>query len=584
MLFNGAFRRGCHWQDFVAVIYHGCLLDRAMAGYLTALPLLATLVSVWISIPRLKAVFSVYYGIIAFLVALIIVSDTCLYSFWQFKLDATVLNYLDSPKDAFASVSLFYLLTASVVILLLSGFFWYVWKLVTPRFPFPSTHRILTSISLLLTGVVLFLFIRGGTGQSTTNIGMVYYSDNQFLNHSAVNPVFSLVSSLGKVEKFQDKFNYYTEERRAELFGQLGFNTKSNTIDTLLNTSRPNVLIILLEGMGATFVEATGGKVGVTPQMNRLSKEGILFTQCYANSYRTDRGTVCTFSGYPSFPDVSVMKIPEKSRTLPSIAHTLTNAGYRTDFVYGGDINFTNMQSYLRSTSYQHVVGETSFTEAERKTHDWGVTDRIMFDYLYKQLLTRQNKKQLWHTAFLTLASHEPWKVPYNRITDDEKANAMAYTDDCLGQFVEKLRRTPLWKNLLIICLPDHGIAYPEGVDESTTRISHIPMLWLGGAVKAPKQINSICNQSDLAATLLGQMQLPHADFRFSRDVTSSTYTYPFAMHNFREGFAFIDSTGYSIINNTTGRSINEFPQQSLRRAELGRAYLQTGYDDLGLR
>jgi phosphoglycerol transferase MdoB-like AlkP superfamily enzyme len=103
----------------------------------------------------------------------------------------------------------------------------------------------------------------------------------------------------------------------------------------------------LLEGCGGEFTEI-GGRTDVTPNLNRLMHEGIYFSNCYGNTWRTDRGTLCTWSGYPSFPTMSVMKIPSKSRTLPNIAKTLhEERSYETHYLYGGDINFTNMRSYL---------------------------------------------------------------------------------------------------------------------------------------------------------------------------------------------------------------------------------------------
>ena len=96
-----------------------------------------------------------------------------------------------------------------------------------------------------------------------------------------------------------------------------------------------------------------------------------------------------------------------------------------------------------------------------RRTHDWGVTDRIAFDSLYARIV-RYPTSQPWHLGFLTLASHEPWKVPYDRLAGDERANAMAYLDDCIGRFVERLRQTPLWDNTLVVILPDHGIPYRD--------------------------------------------------------------------------------------------------------------------------
>lgn len=140
------------------------------------------------------------------------------------------------------------------------------------------------------------------------------------------------------------------------------------------------------------------------------------------------------------------MKIPAKSRTLPAIAEGLSKAGYKTDFLYGGDINFTNMKSYLLSTGYQRLIANTDFSLAEQTSNAWGVNDDITFEYLYNQLRNRKEEGP-WHTAFLTLSSHEPFEVPYHRL-EDKIPNAFAYTDECLGKFIDRLKQTPAWKDL----------------------------------------------------------------------------------------------------------------------------------------
>lgn len=429
----------------------------------------------------------------------------------------------------------------------------------------------------------MFLGIRGGVGRSTMNIGAVYYSENQFLNHAAVNPAFSIIYSSLKTQHFDKLYRYYPAGQCRALMDSLQISTESLDDLPLLNTQRPNVLLILMEGFSGNFIEPLGGEKGVTPEFNRLCKEGVLFEHCYANSYRTDRGTVCALSGYPSFPQISVMKLPDKSRTLPSIAASLRNVGYRTDFLYGGDINFTNMKSYFISTGYSKAVGDLHFPISTRRTHAWGVTDAIAFDTLYNQVMAHRDGEP-WFTTFLTLASHEPWVVPYHRIKNNVKTNAMAYTDHCLGRFVEKLKKTAAWRNLLIICVADHGINYPKGVTEATQQKNRIPILWLGGAVRTPYVFHPIINQTDLPATLLGQMGIDHSRFTFSRDVTSRTYRYPFAVHTFDNGVAFIDSTGQTVHDLTSGRNIYDGPAPSARRLRLGKAYLQASIDDLNKR
>lgn len=582
MLYNGSIEKGFGFADYMQVMIHGASLDAATAGYLTAFPFLLVLISIWFRKFPLKKILYGYYILAAALISIIFVVDMALYTFWGFKLDASVFLYIDSPKEALASVSVGFILLRVLAILLLIALNSWVLLKITPSVLTATRKRIAGTAGMLLLGGVLFIIIRGGVTESTSNIGQVYFSNEPFLNHSAVNPDFSLLSSMGKSQDFASEFNFFDEEKRAALFDGLYPTTDGDSIIQVLNTKRPNILIILMEGFGGAFVEPLGGLPDVTPHFNRLSKEGIFFTNCYANSFRTDRGTVCTFSGYLGLPTASVMKIPAKSRTLPAIAEGLSKAGYKTDFLYGGDINFTNMKSYLLSTGYQRLTANTDFSLAEQTSNAWGVNDDITFEYLYNQLRNRKEEGP-WHTAFLTLSSHEPFEVPYHRL-EDKIPNAFAYTDECLGKFVDRLKQTPAWKDLLVICLPDHGFYYPREGSNAMPRFYHIPLLWLGGAVKQPMQVDKIMNQTDLAATLLGQLGLEHTAFTFSRNVLGSDYKYPFAFYSFNNGLSFRDSTGVTVFDNNSGSILFDEPEADESRLDKGKAILQTVYDDLGNR
>lgn len=579
MLANDALGKGVSLADALRVMGNGLSLDATTAGYLTVIPWLALLASCWFRQFPLRKLLTGYYAVASLILALVFVADLSLYPFWGFKLDASVFFYLDSPKNAMASVSMGYLLLRAALMLLLAVLCTGALFRLTPvRLP-ALKRRITGSVGLLLTGGALFVIIRGGVTESTANIGQVYFCNNEFLNHSAVNPAFSLLASAGKTKDYASQFDFFPEEERAQLFEGLYPTRGKNRIE-LLNNRRPNLLIVLLEGFGGTMVESLGGVKDASPNIDRLSKEGVWFTRCYANSYRTDRGTVCALSGYQSFPNLSVMKIPAKSRTLPTIAQQLVKEGYHTDFLYGGDINFTNMKSYLLQGGYQRLTADTDFSLQERQ-NPWGVNDDITFDHLYQVI--KERTEGPWHTTFLTLSSHEPFEVPYHRL-DAIKPNAFAYTDDCLGRFVDRLKQLPQWKDLLIVCLPDHGIFYPEQGTAHDWDIHHIPMLWLGGAIREPRVIDCLMNQTDLAATLLGQLDLPHEDFTFSRNVLGEEYTYPFAYYTFNNGFAFADSTGFTLFDNAAGRVLEDLPSANEQRIRLGKAILQSSYDDLGKR
>ena len=583
MLYNEMTEKDAGFVDMFQVMGHGMSLDATTAGYLTAFPFLLVLISIWLKKFPLRKLLLPYYIIASLLVAVVFVVDMGLYPFWGFKLDASIFLYLDSPKEAMASVSLGFILVRVLAMLMLTSFYiWLMYK-VTPKKLEATRRKVLGTLGMLLVGGVLFIVIRGGVTESTSNVGQVYFSSNQFLNHSAVNPCFSLLSSMGKSKDFASEFNFFEEEARAEWFEGLYPTMDGDSITSVLDTNRPNILLILMEGFGGAFIEPLGGLPDVAPNLNRLSEEGVFFTRCYANSFRTDRGTVSALSGYLGLPTVSIMKVPTKSRTLPAISEELVKVGYQTDFLYGGDINFTNMKSYLLSKGYQKLTADTDFSLAERNSNVWGVNDDITSEWLLEELKKRSEADGPWFTTYLTLSSHEPFEVPYNRL-EEKIPNAFAYTDDCLGKLIEGLKQTSLWENLLIVCMPDHGFCYPQGTTDRGGEFSHIPMLWLGGAIKEPMKVDKIMNQADMAATLLGQLGLDHSMFPFSRNVLGDAYQYPFAFYSSGSVFAFRDSTGVSAYDIKANQVSYEEPSASEERMNRGKVILQSAYDDLGKR
>ena len=578
--------RGEHtfgFGDMVDVIRHGLSLDLSTALYFLIVPFLLTAVSFCVRLPRWP--FLLYYAIAAVLSSLTFVADTSLYAFWQFKLDASCLQYLETPTDAMASVTTGYIIVRVVLFVIVTLLIYFAYALKERHLPFERTafaHRKNGIYAILATIIPIPLIVigtRGGLDESTTNVGQAYFSQNQFLNHSAVNPVFSFLSSVGKSGSGIVSYDYYSEEECRALTDSLFF-TKSELTDTLLRTQRPNIVIVMMESCGGQFTKI-GGREDITPRLNQLADEGIYFTECYANSWRTDKGTVSILSGYPAFPVTSVMKIPEKSRKLPSIASSLLGKGYHTSFFYGGDINFTNMRSYVMGTGYEHLKWKADFSSEAQRSAQWGVRDELMFSELLTDI--HQEKGEPWMKTLLTLSSHEPWDVPTNRLKDPVE-NAFNYLDECVGAFVDSLRQTPVWDDLLIVILPDHGIRNQE-INETTRLYNHIPMIWVGGAIKEPRQIDRLCNQSDLAATLLGQMQIDHTAYRFSRDVMSSLYQHPMAWHTFNNGVSLFDSTGFMAYDFDAEQFVvGEGEEESARRLQLAKALLQLSSHDLILK
>lgn len=585
LLYNYSQAAECAWTDWFRVIWHGLKLDCTMSGYLTAFPLLCVLLSVWLHGAWLKKILKGYFIVMAIAVSALFAVDVALYGFWGFRLDATPLFYLQSPKEAMASIPLLLFVFQLVFFVVYAyGIWWFFKKTILAWTPDDMVRKRLSgSLVMIVLGGILFLPIRGGVTTSTANVGMVYFSNNQFLNHAAINPCFSFMVSLAKQQDFASQFNFFKEEERRELFESVfPPNRDPEQPDVkLLKNSRPNILLILLESFSANVIEVTGGEPDVTPNFNQLSEEGVLFTNMYSNTFRTDRGIVSVLNGYPAQPTTSIMKYPVKSQTLPAIARTLGEEGYVSDMLYGGDINFTNMQSYFFSSGYSKITADRDFPLTQR-LNKWGANDDITFTWMYNYLTNRQEEGP-WLSTFLTVSSHEPFEVPYNRL-GHLYTNSVAFTDSCLGDFIDKLKQHPVWDDLLVIMLSDHGYRYPDGIQEYDPLRYRIPMLWTGGAVKEPAVVETIATQTDLAATLLHQLDLPADEYFFSKDIFNPSIPH-YAFYTFKNGFGLIDSTGISVYDNDGSRLLLEEPAGGNElRLNKGKAILQTLYDDLGSR
>lgn len=537
--------------DWLSVLWHGLRLDVVTTCYLMAIPLLVLLIAVFVPRMNIRKILTFWYVPVALLSTLAFFADAVLYHFWGAKLDAADLFYALQPKDLFASIAPLLVVAFIVAVVALTWGMAVALRRITPRRVEPIRSRwAWTAVLVLLMGLN-FVGMRGGLGRSTANPGYACFSHKGFLNHAALNPLFNIVHSMAKTNDLASEFHFYDEAEMLSITEGI-YGVSGECTDTLLCRRPAYVVMVIWEGGGDLMLSDTL----VAPCFNRLRQQGVLFDNCYANSFRTDRGLVSLLSGWPALPTASIMKMDGRCAALPSIARSLLGAGYGSAFVYGGDINFTNMRGYLFNTGYGRVEGVDGAASDAAKG-SWGVHDEGL---LRRSALAWPAAPAM--VSYLTLSSHEPWTVPYERL-DKERENAFAYTDSCLGAFVADLQRLPVWDSMLLIIVADHGVAR-KGESLSDVSVAKIPMLWIGGAVAAPRCIDVLMNQSDLPATLLSQMNLPTDEFPFSRNVLGTAYR-PLAVHAFKNGLNLIDTAGYSSFDCLDGRVV---PSKALHRPD----------------
>ena len=232
--------RGVGLGGVCAATWHGLRMDMAMAGYLAIVPGLLAAASVWTAGRAMRYAACIYSAVAAAVVSLSFVVDLCLYGYWGFRLDATpVFYFFTSPADAVASVSGWFVVMGLLAAAAYgAGVYWVLQKILTADVPLLPTLRsriVATAVAIVLTGV-LFIPIRGGFTTSTMNLSAAYFSQNQRLNHAAINPLFSFMHSMAHQTDFASQIDI-----AATLLYQLGIDHSEFTFSkNMLNPASPH--------------------------------------------------------------------------------------------------------------------------------------------------------------------------------------------------------------------------------------------------------------------------------------------------------------------------------------------------------
>lgn len=562
--------------------WHGLQLDLSVIGYILVIPLLLMIPGLYFNGDWYRKFMRWYTCIIIAICSIIVVSDTLLYKYWGFRMDYTPFAYLKTPKAAMASVSTLQFIGVSIGIISLAAFFMWLYRRFIDK-NFEAFDRIRLLIPAFLFLVILWgsllIPIRGGVGIAPINAGTVYFSEDMFLNHAAVNVVWNLGSSVFNRKPVTNPYQFSDTKIAKQLTDSLTAG-RGETLNVLNNT-RPNILLIVLESFGSAFIEPLGGDSLTTPSFNKYSREGILFTRFYASGNRTDKAMPAILCGYPAQPKVSIMKEPKKTQSLPGIVKTMNSIGYNTSFWYGGEINFANFNSFVINAGFKNIITMDNFDPVHYNSK-WGVHDHILLEAL-KDTMT--NVREPFLKVILTLSSHEPFEVPmepvFRGIDDLTKyRNSLYYTDKSLGTFLDWARTTEWWKNTLVVLVADHCRRSSFDIQEYSEEIFKIPMLWLGGALaESGLRIDKTGSQTDIPLTIVNQLGINDDSYPFSKDLLADK-SGSFAFYTFNEGFGFITDSSKYIYEHKLGDSVYEEGKSPGIAGQYGKAFLQTLYED----
>jgi phosphoglycerol transferase MdoB-like AlkP superfamily enzyme len=569
------------YRELLATFWHGSALDISTIGYYLLIPVLLAVPGTWFNGNWYKITIKYYTYFLIVFSTVIVVADANLYSYWGFRMDYTPMLYLKTPGEAMASVSTLEVIKFFVTVMLMASIFIFIYKKLIDRL-FAGFER----IRYWLAGALFFMIlwgaliipIRGGFGVAPINAGSVYFNKKMFLNHTAINAVWNVGTSAFTQKPVKNPYAFGDIVAASALVDSL--TVKKGTPVKVVNSVRPNILILVLESFSGYLIGPMGGDSAVTPNFSRYTKEGILFSNFYASGNRTDKAMPAVLDGYPAQPAQSIIKEPKKSQSLPSLVKILNEHGYNSSFWYGGEINFANFNSFVIGSGFHSIITKNNF-DPEDYNSKWGVHDHILFAALEDSM---KSNREPFLKVVLTLSSHEPFEIPTEGVfqgTDNltKYRNSVFYADKSLGTFLDWAKGTDWWKNTLIILVADHCCRISTDIPVYSESIFKIPMLWIGGAVSSKGiRIEKLGSQVDIPVTLLNQLGIG-GNFPFAKDLLSDE-SKSFAFYTYNEGFAFITDSSALIYDQKLKKPVLREGKDPDYAEKSGKAYLQVLFND----
>lgn len=496
----------------------GLRFDLILMSYIAFLP--AVLISLLPDsiLKYFKKFFNIYFIFFLFLFLLMELSTLDFINQYDTRPNRLFLDYLIYPKEVVGTLLKSYLPSLIITTILLGIALFFAFKHGKKVF-YPQESNYKTKLLLFL-GVAFFLFwgARGSlTSKRPINASNAIFCSDQMTNSLGLNSLYTVafaaysMKNEGDVKKYgkMDELEAYTRVKKymdvTEFIpGEVPF----------LHLQKPdapqpkyNVIIFLQESLGAEYVGCLNG-LPLTPELDKLSKEGLLFTNLYCTGTRSVRGIEQVTAGFLPNPSESIVKLGGSQQGFFTLADAFGRQNYDTSFIYGGMANFDNMASFFNGNGFKNIIDETDFDNDGKKyamKGTWGYSDEdlaVKANEYYKNL----GNKPFFSLMFST-SNHEPFEFPDGRIQLYEQPkntvhNAMKYADFSIGKFFELAKKEAYFKNTIFVVIADHNTR-TYGKSLVPVNKFHIPALIIAPNIEKGITYDNLASQMDIPSTVL---------------------------------------------------------------------------------
>lgn len=508
------------------VFFIGLLYDLAAASY-AIIPLVLYLwifPSKWYSKKLNRILLTSYFFVVIITLLFNAISEWIFWEEFSVRYNFIAVDYLVYTTEVIGNIRQSYpvntLLTILVIVSALITYLWRkkIWESTIIPMRFAKRSKFL-----------LFFLIAPIATYFLVNHNWKNHSRNQYANELSGNGMYDFGFAFWHNQLDYDTF-YKTMPIQSALSiirKNLGFvpnNEKDqNTIRNITFDSvekRMNVIMISVESLSAEFLGSYGNTQGITPNMDSLAKEGLLFTNLYASGTRTVRGLEALSLCIPPTPGQSIVK-RQDNKNLFTLGSVFRSKGYNSRFIYGGYGYFDNMNEFYSQNGYE-VTDRNALSEKEiHYENTWGVADEDLFTLSLRELDKDYKNGKPFFAQIMTVSNHRPYTYPEGRVdipSHTGREGAVKYTDYAIGKFIREAKLKPWFKNTLFVIVADH-CASSAGKVELPVDKYHIPMIMYAPEHIKPGKFEKLVAQIDIGPSILGLLNFSYQSKFFGQDV-----------------------------------------------------------------
>mgnify|MGYP003667643662 CR=1 FL=1 len=469
------------------------------------------------------------------------------------------IEYLKYPREVLSMLWGGYRVELVGGVLVTAGMAWLAARALRPWSVQPPRWKgWQTLLAWPLVVLAVAFGIRSTLDHRPANPAMFALTADTMVNSLILNSAWSVAYEAYRMKDEATSSEIYGKMREADIVAEVRSAAESfgvprrwtsddiPTLNTLVPTrarERPlNLVIVLQESLGATFVESLGG-VPVTPELEKLKHEGWWFEQLYATGTRSVRGIEGVTTGFLPTPAQAVVKLSLAQQGFFTLADLLARRGYHTEFVYGGEAHFDNMRRFFTGNGFTSIVDEKDY-ENPVFMGSWGASDEDLFAKAHERIRAVHAEGKPFFSLVFTSSNHSPFEFPDGRMElyDAERGtdrNAVKYADWAMGRFFEQARASDYWDDTLFLVVADHDIRVRGDTLIPVERF-HIPGLILGADIE-PRRIATVASQIDLGPTLLSLMGIAADTPMIGRDLSAEPAGHPGrAMMQYEQNYGYM--------------------------------------------